>query len=389
VERHGAILNLSEAQRLYVDHMYQLYLDACRDLENRYRPRVEAATKPLLERPLTGYVRDARALQDDQAFCETENSFCLDLAKADEMFMAQIDSVLSDSQKPLLQRVEFHRKRASRLEYFTIMIAKAKIDLSYSIEVFDPGVLTPALEKVMWDYEQAITPLFDHLQADSRQAQVDLIVARRERLGPDGQPRKITDLAELQAYQAAVGSSEQAVRTKTLDAQLRIAKINDEFLPKLAAQMSERGAARLKATYLASAYQHVFPDPYDPEALYREVRASPDLNDDLRQLIDEQWSAYRKTYDAICDDMMTESDRWQEQGARTGMADGYEEHNSKMAKWADQRLAKNKEFVKRMAGMLPEEILAQKRKSIQLWQDDNERTLTAEKKSIHPPVDFR
>jgi len=137
----------------------------------------------------------------------------------------------------------------------------------------------------------------------------------------------------------------------------------------LLAQLPSEWVKPFKVQYLTRSYGRVYPDHSDPEETYDQVMKSDQISADLRAALQQTWLEYRKTYDAICLKMQSETDDWQSTAALTWSTDGLDQHNDLMRNWWKQRASKNEEFMQRFMDLLPEQILHEKAAVLSEWKE--------------------
>lgn len=153
--RYCALLELSAAQQAYADVCFERHRKRLKDIERAWAGTLRSAWEPLHNPgPSTAGLESAyletmriRDLVDDE------------LATADQAFLAEIESFLSDGQRELLPRVKLHRSR-DRSPLLDNRIYESTIDLTAIVE--QRGLdeeQTAAVDPVLWEYERTVTPL--------------------------------------------------------------------------------------------------------------------------------------------------------------------------------------------------------------------------------------
>ncbi len=391
VDRCAIILDLSLAQKKYLEAIHKQYLEQCEQIEQRLGPAFIAAAETVdqLCRPPVRYpdFNDAQF-----AMWRVEENLRAALEKEDKHLISELSLVLSEFQKTLLPRVEMRRQRQVCWKYtLHNRISRARLDLSQALEAgrISESVLAQ-LEPLLWEYEQAVTPLFVALDNENKEfRQKYAAICQNQAVDSNGQPWDLSKPEVAQQVNQMVAEELANLLRKPFDLQRQIASLNDEYLIKLMGKMPEAKADGLQQAYSSAAYRRVFPDPTDPKRLYEAIMSTEQITDELRIALTSQWSAYRMSYDALCKLMCQSTDRWQEFGARTGLDQGWQEHNTQMAKWTEERIDKNEGFVKHFCDSLPPEAMVDQKRLINDWKDSLKFAReVASKRSSPSSIDF-
>jgi hypothetical protein len=371
VDRYGAILVLSDAQRAYVGHLFGSYLDRCDALRKKWVPLLIEAASPLDQRAQTrDFSLTLTYAAQYEGVCEQETAFAAAIEREDDSFLGQISAVLADVQLPAMDRVRLHRQRSRAVTYY-FRLAKARMDLSRLVERYGfPEEILRNLEPVMCEYEQAVTPEFvkaSNRYRDSRAKCTRLSL--RQELDDNGQPRDLTNPIVIDQIRAFRQQKLALLHSRT-DAEMQIARVNDQFLPKFLEQMPLKLSKEFRLVYLSTAYRRVYPDKSDPQELYEGLLADRHVDDNICNMLAEQWQAYRRQYENLCARMRDSADEWAAQFARFNSNEGWEEYESRMEFLARERISKNEQFVKSIIELLPPPIRARHQETIDRWRNE-------------------
>jgi hypothetical protein len=150
--------------------------------------------------------------------------------------------------------------------------------------------------------------------------------------------------------------------------QSRIADINDEHLPRLVEHMSAAEGQRLTNYYKAQAYPRVYPDPIDPEPVYRRVRDADPIEDEFGALLDAIWQRHRMDYARVCAALENESKGWQEQAAFTGSRNGAPAHEEELVRLLRERASLSNSFLEELWRTLPPNSVPEQEQVAAQWR---------------------
>lgn len=367
LDRYGEILNLSEAQRKFVGFLFEDYAGQSGDLDKRFVPLLLQAAQPIVEAqgqseprlPILTALLNVRSLEQD---------FVSELEKKDDQFFTRLEVVLAEPQRPLMRRVLMHRQRA-RCLLKLLEIRKAHIDLSQILEDASlPPTLLADLDPLLWEYEQLSTPKFVAVEKRRRDANMTLVALDLKAQFDDF--GSALDWSNPESFHRAFEARAQEIRVvhDLAVAQVAVADLNDEWLPRITAAMPVEIAGVLRQAYLSAAYLRVYPDRIDPKFIFESCLDSQDNNPELQRILERVWNEYRSSYQSICDLLEGQSDRWQRQRAFENHITGWQEHNRDMRRWTEERMKKSADFVKRMEGLLGDSMAPQQAKMIEDWK---------------------
>jgi len=356
LDTYEKYLVLSAEQARYVRALYeQQYLRDKKVVETRFAPELVRSAQRFFERTF----RESHEFGAFfRRFRDSEEAFCAAVEQADSAFLTQIQLALAEPQLERFPRVVLHRQRGQCLPLRPIAIRRAGVDFSAMLD--DLGLSEDdraSAEHVLIEYEQALTPLLvraDRLYRQNRalinQSMVD------SRFDEQGRPRDPAD-AQTQRIKAQLLAERDARRNLEAQAALDIARVNDQFLPRLMEALSPVAASNLRRVYLGRSYPRVYPDVVDVAPLYAMIIEHESLSDEHRALLTIYWRQYRERYAAACGRLEQLSQAWQEQYARTGASNGWPEHEQELAALLTERNKTGTEFMKLLKSLLPSETL--------------------------------
>jgi hypothetical protein len=285
-----------------------------------------------------------------------------------------------------MPRVRMHRQRGRCIEWVRT-IYKSTVDLSAMVEQIPvPDGISPELESLMWEYEQALTPatvLADE-QYRRTSAQKDRMLYLRF-LDEQGQPLDLND-PQVRAHSREVWNQIAAILKERTELQQRIGRLNDEYLPKFMHVLPPKQAVALRAMFLASVYPNAFPDLNDPEPIFQKCLEWSSQSRDTLDLLFEAWNAYVPGYRKVCDELCKESDLWQELESLTSSTEGWREHNQTMVKLLTQRNTHARKFVEQIRRIIPPATALEHAKDFDSWIEQCDQWLQRELEQWQHPM---
>jgi len=363
-DRYCEILGLSDAQRVYADICYERYQERLGQVQTTWAGPLRTAWEPLhnsgpsLAGLEVAYLETMRIrdLVDDE------------LKLADERLLAELESILSESQQPQLRRVRMHRARDSS-PLLENEIYESTIDLSALVERMNLEEAEFAeVDPGLWEYEQRITPLFVRRDEQFR----DLLVRAnqayfRMMVDEQGHPLDNKNPMHREQRRSAFKARSEAL-SQMADLQQSIARVNREFLPKVLAKLPNSAARSIEETYRVIAWDRVYPDKTDPERLYEELLKSIAANEDLKAAVQQIWSQYRKQYQDVCAEAQLLNEGIETQIASTGLTDGVTERRSVIAELMWKRIELNNRVIESIVSILPAEMAEANRDAIREFE---------------------
>ena len=273
IAQWSALLRLSEAQQVAVNHLYEEYVQA------------EEATHIQFVQPLwdrSAAIRDGapphlgveRALQLQKLLLEDRPQAIAHIAAVEERLFSGIDALLSDVQLGRLYEVRSRRERArcnreySRYPGGHIDLMAILADLEergMDCEALD----APALDRIVEGYDTMLGPLF----SACAKAHVD-VVAKAVVL----QAR----ILDGQAPRDELAAQQHRYRSRLVAAEKRVHDLNAQYVHEFAAVLPAPCASALVQYFNEVAYPPVYPDPTDLSSWYEAVLALPSLEQSRR-----------------------------------------------------------------------------------------------------------
>lgn len=352
LDHYADLLTLSEAQRAYLDAYYHDYRVRIDVLDRNEGPGLVGLANVLA-------AHRAPSAEHAHAFEKwhhAENAFCDLLRQEDDRLFTALGMVVAESQQNAMRRVLLQRQRRRCVSEF-FDLRKAQVDLSRCIEP-DPSTfdLTPALTEVLADYDDALTPALVEADRTYRDSRLSLTMANWMSMYDDQDRALDPSAAAAQVRIQQANELYLSVNRQRGVTQTRVAAINDRFLTVLVGMLPELQSRRLLACWREQVYPRIYPDAFDPETVYQQVLAIPELRGDKRLFITSLWDSYRAKYLSVCEAMEKRNQQWHEQRAFSDNSFGWEEFEQAMAAWTRERDALTGAFMKSMRDGLPPEV---------------------------------
>jgi hypothetical protein len=372
IDRYAQILVLSAAQRQYLDQLHAEYLETIKALERGEMQELIVLSEPMKVEGVESYTWDLLAASN--LMYDKVDVIARQIKSIDEGMLSRLAACLAESQKPAMARVRMHRQRACAPQ-FQYRVPVAAIDLSRTIEYgqYDEDVLVD-IDPIRWEYEQQLTKLrTDYACAcEGRERKYgELFVTSRyddsgERVktGSDApKTRAIAAFQEIKIGQARIGA---AIK--------RLADLNREYFSRFRDALPEQYRRDFDMRYRIRAYPWLFyPDRGDPKWLYEQIIAQPELAPDLKLSMEATWNTYRASYDELCRKMEVEYDGWKQFLADNGSyGKELQVYAEKFREIFAQRIQRNRDVLKQLKSMSPQEIIAKFEREIrqvEAWID--------------------
>jgi len=353
IDRYSKMLILSDPQIAFLKRNYSEYLGDCEALLKGAMPILDELSirggRGLTAAPLpieTFEIATSLRMKEQEVFDK--------LASFDKHLFEQLESVLADSQLPLLVRVRMHRERAT-LWRIGIAIPSASVDLFDLVEKAQPDAESlRTLDPILRDYEETVTPLFVSLNKTTMQNTVKLneLAVRRMRLDIGDDPQKAQLIAEL-------GETEKDLNAKAVKLQMRILTMNEQFAARIFESAPSAIGRKVRQAYREMTYRDiVFPDYEDPEDLYQMLFGRAELTVADREAFKGIWDAYRSSYEAVCKKMVNRYNQWREEYAATSTNTGIKEYKATMRALRAERWTLSKRAIEQLKGVAPAPFMA-------------------------------
>jgi hypothetical protein len=352
------VLNLSEPQRLAVIQWRQEYA-------TKYAQIVRPSVEPLREASETvakltsAGIFDRNMLESYRVFVDTQRGLIPQIDELDERYLNEIQAILSEEQLANLLRVRMMRDRArSGNGLLRREVGLARIDLSQVIDQLPLQEAAAQINPILLEYELAITPVwrkYDEGVLDAAWKSQSSIVAAR--YAPDGTPYEGTEKERLARGLASI-DERRACLAEQVSLQKRLIQINKTYLRRLTESLGPQVGAQLRDLIYAGAYSIVgFPDPVDPSPICERIIQSKDLPEDFRVAINEIFLSYRKDYDRIMADMISDTDETYLSIAATHTGESVQSYNERMQFLRKKRFLIEQQLVERLLRIIPPEVL--------------------------------
>jgi len=380
VEQIASRLKLAEPQRVLVSRFLDAYSADVLGLMKAKMPELtrlsQEAGTATMPRYQQAYADRMQELEEKQTRLRDE------VARLDARFLTEVDALLSEEQKPLLERLKLLRARQRSHREFCDVLS-ARIDLTQLVGKLklDDGV-AEAVDPILAAYEAEVTPLmvrFDdeyrRMSAEFAQVCVDETAASALPLGE----RQKTALELEQRRRRCLGEQARL--------QAEIARINRAFVKTLGEAMSEPEGNRFVAEYKKKAYQdRVYPDALDPGPVIQELLKHRELTQGEAQAAAELEQEYRQQYSAVSASMEESFDHWREEFAGfMGSTQAY--HDSYlplMREWRLERWRLNARIVEQVADIVQAPPDTAAGRSIAAYRRKHENTVTKAEGDKYP-----
>ena len=351
LQRFGEFLALAAPQQALLNQAYGRYMERLQKVFESGNPVLEQlnlqASAARRDHPRTFLAaRASKALYDKQGDMRRE------IEEADSALFTELESVLAETQKPEMVRVQNLRQRGLCTTQVTWMIRPARIDLAaLARQLTTDADVLQAVDAVLRDYEAQVTPLLvalDHSMTDVRIPMLELTAwSIRER---DDQP---VDQQDLIARSAQASARRRELLTDSVLLQRRIADLNETTLPPLLSALpADRSDALLQA-YRQQAFPAVYQDQFRAHRACGQVLESNALDQSQRAAVESLCSAYTASYDAINAEMERRYRGWCEDFASTLGSRNYEPYRQTMRQLREDRWQLSLNLVRQLESLLP------------------------------------
>lgn len=357
IERYCELLGLADPQRVFLQHLHRAYIDKRVEIERREMPQLQF----LAEEGAATFVTTGRYSADTairfEAFMRKQDQIEREFVRSEESLFAELESVLAESQVQNLQRVRWHRQRASSWIPARAIFA-SRIDLSRILEEKDLlHQPTSALDQVLFEYEAAITPLFVSLDHAVRKSSVKFEYIKVEREFRSNGERIAEGSPESLERNRIASERRESAFAGVVSLERQISQANQSYLQRIIEQLPLLERDWLAGEYREWAELLVFPDRFDPTRHSAEIRNDPSLTSDQQQAVEAEWDKFRQSYETICKKMCAISDRCQEDRAREDYSQ-CGELDSDLKRLGEARKALTREFWTTLKSLLPDRLAA-------------------------------
>ena len=358
LDRYSAMLDLSDAQRRYLEYLYEIYQRDWDEGRQKLMPRLADVSAAYADR-----VNQSQYDPETLEFCIEFHALEAEVKKQDweleKRLLDGLEAVLGPSQLSLMPRVRMHRQRAG-CPLNSARVPGAKIDLSREIEhmALQPDQLL-AVDSELQRYENELTPLLvvlEQKEVDRNTPLTRLLAASR--YDEQGQPLEAG--SEQSTRRLRFGQQRRLeILAECAELEKQVADLNRTYLPRLCKLLDADSARTLQDSYYSFAYWAVYENRRGLERLYASIvdSATKTKNEGLVDAVQQIWKSYEKSYDKLSTAMSDRFDAWNEQKAATTASTNYEEYAADMRKMRDERSLKSKAVLSALKDVLPADLL--------------------------------
>jgi len=383
---HGALddiavrLQLAEPQRVLVSRMLDAYTTDALTLIKASMPELTrlsqeagAAMVPRYQQAHADRVRELEAKQ---------TKLRDDVARLDANFLTHVETVLSEEQKPLLERLKLLRARQrSNREHCDVL--SAKIDLTQLIKKYQLNDnMAETLDPVLAKYEVEVTPVMVRFDDEYRRMCAEFAQVCVDETAASTSPQGDRQKTDLELGQRRRNCLREQARLQS-----EIARINRAFVKALAEAMPEPHFSRFVTEYKKKAYHdRVYPDALDPSPVLQSLLKHRELSAGEAQAAAKLEQNYEQQYALVSSRMEEAFDGWREEFAGTlaSTQDYQESYIPRMREWRLERWTLDKKIIEQVADIVEPPPDTAAARIVETYMRKHEKTVTNAEADKYP-----
>jgi YD repeat-containing protein len=343
-------LRLSEAQQAFLARAHGEYRKAIEEIDGARRSELIRLSIAGGAEFAMGYSPQAAALYEE--FERAQSEVREHIVKAENRLFDDIESMLAEEQVIRFKHVRSMRAR-QRCFPLEVVFPSIRVDLAVSVYAVDPDdAALAALDEILSEYDDQVTPLVIQLAASVRSTIVERVKAVvRLKYDDHGQPIE-ERLPIAQQTRASVDDWIEPLLAERAGKVRKIHAANRQFMERLCAKLPADLADKLTDDVLAQMYPRIFPDLSDPKPVYELAQRLASLNSEERTWLGASWKEYRGRYDQLNQQMIDRFVQASEQTVRLERVDNPELYIQQMSRSKSARWDLNLAYIESVTAML-------------------------------------
>lgn len=294
-------LQLTDEQRLAIEPMHEQYLAALGTLREGVIQRVLDEM-----RVLSDWSTGLPAREPVEKFQRNLNRVLARIRQADNRLFSEIDTILTEQQRPALSRIKLTRARkrwGSGLVQGNVFLNEGEqVDLT---ELYDRLELTPQQrqisEPLIIRHERELTSRLKDLRDAGNRMVLDMVIAFEE-LGFS--QRDMSDPEALRQTFLAFDPVRTELKKTLLEPAGAISNLNRKTIQRLTQVLQRLQARELRRTYYLAAYPIARYDLHSAQKRFTAALHMNDLTEQLRETITAAADDHQRAHDKITEEMI-------------------------------------------------------------------------------------
>jgi len=358
IGRYSTLLGLDAELTQLFRSFHLEYTESWKSIERERMPRLVEISRRAAGVFVSQGDASVEAATLHEAFFIQQQNLNKQLLELEDGLLARIGEYLHEHQWAVLDRIKSERIR-TRCPRASIEVRAARIDLAALVAGNDlPKETLLNVDPVLIEYEALATPLFAILAEEAWELPIKLMYIDAYRMRDDNNVPVDARSPEGKARNMVGYAQQRLLLKKGGEKQLRLAKLNRQFLPRILELMSAEHRLTLQVQFRITAYKTIYNDARHPKPWHDELLKNPDIEPDVREAIDAIWRTYELQYEAVSDRMVVAFDDWKAQTAGVGTSIGYSEYRDQMLRLRAQRWKLQFALLDRWEPLLPEPMRA-------------------------------